>query len=190
MKRPDHYYAKAKKRGFAARSIFKLEELNEKFRLIRPGMRVLDLGSAPGSWLQYVAKEVGEEGEVLGIDLDPLHIPLPPHAHFVRTDIVHWDSSTHASFDVVLSDMAPKTTGNRIGDHLKSIGLCEFALDVVLRVLRPSGDFVCKMYQGEDSKAFLEKLNSHFKDVKSQKPSASRRESREVFFVARGYQPL
>src|SRR4051812_36676099 len=132
----DHYYHKAKEDHFAARSIYKLEEIDQKFRIIKPGMKVLDLGAAPGSWSQYLSQKVGEKGRVLGVDLIRVALTLP-NAVFIHADLrdlnldqIFMENGFEPTFDGVFSDMAPKTTGIRFADQARSMELCELALSV------------------------------------------------------------
>jgi 23S rRNA (uridine2552-2'-O)-methyltransferase len=188
-KRPDSFYRKAKTEGFAARSIFKLQELDEKFKLFRAGQRVLDLGAAPGSWMQYVSQKVGAEGLVVAIDRNALRTEIPDNCRFRQADVLSLQSSDFAEFgkfDLVVSDLAPQTTGNHEGDHARSVELCQKALSLAQSLLVAGGGFICKMYQGEESRPFLEELRKNFMMAKTQKPNPSRSESREIFFVALG----
>lgn len=189
-KTPDTFYRKAKSEGFAARSVFKLSELDQKYKLFRPGQKVLDLGAAPGSWMQYVSGRVGENGFVVGVDRNPVRAELPSNCRFIQADVFSLLSADLAAqygkFDLVISDLAPQTTGNREGDHARSAELCRRALELVKDLLVPGGSFVCKMYQGGESRDFLARLKKRFKNAKTQKPQASRSESRELFFVGLG----
>jgi 23S rRNA (uridine2552-2'-O)-methyltransferase len=188
-KAPDRFYRQAKEAGFAARSVFKLAELDEKFGLFRPGRSVLDLGAAPGSWMQYVSERVGETGRVVGVDRNPIRAALPANSRFIQKDVLSLEAGElDGEFDLVISDLAPQTTGNREGDHARSMELCRKALALARELLVSGGSFVCKMYQGEESKEFLDELRRHFRTAKTQKPKASRAESREVFFVGVGFQ--
>ncbi|MCB0308822.1 MAG: RlmE family RNA methyltransferase [Bdellovibrionales bacterium] len=186
-KKKDYYYRLAKKRGFVARSAFKLEALDQKYRLFNQGYRVLDLGAAPGSWVQYVAPIVKERGLIVAIDLMPIELPFIDYVKCIQEDIevypFHSLVSEHGRFHVVISDVAPQTTGQREADHDASLKLCNRVFDIALESLKSGGSFVCKMYQGEGTKGFLDRLKPHFNLAKVQKPGASRSESREVFLV-------
>ncbi len=190
---PDHFYRKAKEQGFPARSVFKLSELDQKYNLFRKRYKVLDLGASPGSWLVYITKQVEESGFVLGIDLNSVAQTLSSNCRVIQMDIFNVQGSDlkkqFGIFDVVVSDLAPKTTGNREADHARSYELCRHAFALAQEVLKPGGSFVCKMYQGEESKSFLEGLLQYFGMCKTQKPKASRSTSREIFFVGRGFIP-
>ena len=140
-KKPDRFTVAAKKAGFPARSVFKLEEIDRRVRILRPGMRVLDLGAAPGSWLLYAGQRVGPSGKVLGVDLKPLNLALPANVEFHVGDaltLANEALSAFAPYDVVLSDMAPSTTGVRFTDQSRSYELFVRALDVAAALLRPA----------------------------------------------------
>lgn len=188
-RQPDHYSRRAQAEGFRARSVYKLEEIDAKVRLLRPGLRVLDLGCAPGSWARYAGQKVGPRGRVVGIDLKA----VPPlglaNVVLLQGDAFGADPRTLGDglpFDVVLSDMAPATTGNRLTDHVRSVALCERALTVALAGLRPGGAFVCKVFEGEDTKALFESVRLAFDKVQRVKPKSTRDESVEFFIVAQG----
>jgi 23S rRNA (uridine2552-2'-O)-methyltransferase len=188
----DPYVKQAQKDGYRARSAYKLIELNEKDRLIRPGMRILDLGSAPGGWSQVAGKLVGARGRVLATDILPMD--ALPNVDFIQGDFTEdalvqqlLDWLGGAKFDLIISDIAPNTTGIDSADAARSIYLLELALDVARRTLKPHADFVAKMFQGSGSDQFLKELRTHFERVSVRKPAASRKESREVYVVARGF---
>ncbi len=188
----DPYVKQAQKDGYRARSAYKLIELNEKDRLIRPGMRILDLGSAPGGWSQVAGKLVGARGRVLATDILPMD--ALPNVDFIQGDFTEdvivqqlLDWLGGAKFDLIVSDIAPNTTGIDSADAARSIYLLELALDVARRTLKSHADFVAKMFQGSGSDQFLKELRTHFEKVMVRKPAASRKESREVYVVARGF---
>jgi 23S rRNA (uridine2552-2'-O)-methyltransferase len=186
----DHYARKAQKEKFAARSVYKLAEIQKKHRLIQKGDTVLDLGCAPGSWLQYAAQQTGPGGKVVGVDLKPVTIGLPDTVRVITGDIealFHADDQhLKADFKVVLSDMAPATTGNKHADAARSFALCERALDVAASVLQPGGNFVCKIFQGEDFKPFCDKVKARFARMHIFKPQSSRKGSKEIFVIGLG----
>jgi len=184
----DHYSEKAKKENFPARSVYKLQEIQQKSNLIKKGDHVLDLGCAPGSWLLYAASVTGETGRVVGIDLQPVPVKLPSHATAYIGDVLSPDETllTGKHFNVVLSDMAPSTTGNRIVDAARSLTLCETALFIAQQVLIPGGSFVCKIFQGEDFKAFSDSVKADFKTHKIFKPKSSRKASKEIYIIGTG----
>ena len=185
----DYYFQKAKKENFAARSVFKLEEIDKRFRIIKPGDKILDLGAAPGSWAQYSSRKIGKSGRILGIDLQPIKITLP-NAVFIVADMldvnlvqIMADKGIEAPFDVVLSDMAPKTTGIKITDQTRSFELSQLALAIAEKYLRKSGYFVCKLFQGGDFEGYRKKLVSRFERVEILRPQSTRKESKEIFFI-------
>jgi 23S rRNA (uridine2552-2'-O)-methyltransferase len=188
----DPYVKQAQKDGYRSRSSYKLIELNDKDRLIRPGMLILDLGSAPGGWSQVAGKLVGAKGRVLATDI----LPMDP---VKNVDFIQGDFTEEAVFnqilealngtkpDLIISDIAPNITGIDSADQGSSIYLVELALDMVRRVLKPKGNFVCKVFQGTGSDAFLKDVRTSFEKVSVRKPAASRPRSREVYLVARGF---
>lgn len=191
MKRvQDHYFRKAKREGFAARAAYKLEEIDRKRRLLRPGMRVLDLGCAPGSWLQYAAGRVGPRGAVVGIDLQPVTIPLPDQARAVAGDIFTAAPETLAPdgqpFDAILSDMAPNTTGIPSADAARSAELARRALDLAEALLRPGGALLVKVFQGAEFPPLRTAFRERFDKVTVEKPKSSRSESVEVYLLGTG----
>ncbi|WP_270935619.1 RlmE family RNA methyltransferase [Falsiroseomonas oryzae] len=187
----DPYVQAAKAAGFRSRAAFKLTELDAKFRLLKPGGRVVDLGSAPGGWMQVAARTVGERGRVVGLDLLPVD-PVPG-ATILQGDFQDpeaeraVEAALGGQADLVLSDMAPNTTGHAATDHLRIMALAELALDFALRVLAPGGAFVAKVFQGGSEKAFLDTLKQRFAQVRHAKPPASRKDSAELYVVATGF---
>jgi 23S rRNA (uridine2552-2'-O)-methyltransferase len=188
----DHYFKKAKKENFAARSVFKLEEIDKRFRLFKPGQNVLDLGASPGSWSQYASQKVGAKGRVLGIDLSPVTVTLD-NALFIQSDLrdlqlneVIQSHGFESPFDLVLSDMAPKTTGIRITDQARSLELCELALDVADRFLKPGGHFVCKLFHSDDFNKLRDKIKKAYDKFEAVKPESTRKISKEIFLVGLG----
>lgn len=183
----DHYARKAKKENYAARSVYKLAEIQKKHRVIKRGDRVLDLGCAPGSWLQFAAEQAGPRGAVIGVDLKPVAIQLPGNVQVLTGDIhdLHADSAAplKGGFSVVLSDMAPATTGSKHADAVRSFVLCETALEVAAALLRPGGNFVCKIFQGEDFRSFCDKVKIAFERMHIFKPQSSRKGSKEIFII-------
>lgn len=184
----DHYFRRAKKEGFPARSVYKLEEVDRRVRLLKPGQRVLDLGCHPGSWLQYCARVVGKRGLVVGIDTRSISIELPPHVHFFQADVFELLPADlyHISeeFDVVLSDLAPATSGIRSVDSSRSFVLFRRALTLADDLLVPGAHFLGKIFQGSGFDEIVQELKSKFRKVKGIKPRATRKQSKEIFLVA------
>jgi 23S rRNA (uridine2552-2'-O)-methyltransferase len=184
-KGPDANTLRAKKAGYPARSVFKLEEIDRRARLLRPGMHVLDLGASPGSWALYAIERIGKHGRLLAIDLKPLEVTLPPSGTFVLGDARDSEAlSTYAPYDVVLSDMAPSTTGNRLGDQTRSFELFMFAVDVAARLCKPGGSFVGKIFMGEDLPNARAEVRKHFESERLIRPEGTRSVSYEIFVVA------
>ncbi len=186
----DHYSRKAKKERFPARSVYKLKEIQNKHRLIKKGDKVLDLGCAPGSWLLYSAQLTGAGGVVVGIDLKEVPVKIPDHARVIQGDILSVDSEPiielGRGFNVVLSDMAPSTTGNKHVDNARSYNLCQAALSISRDVLLPGGSFVCKIFQGEDFNEFSDSTKKLFKSCRIFKPLSSKKASREIYIIGLG----
>lgn len=185
----DHWFREAKAQGYRSRAAFKLIEIDRRKRILRRGMRVLDVGAAPGSWTQVVAEAVGPKGEVVGFDLKSIDPSgLPPHARVLVADLreVELDSLGGRPFDVVLSDMAPDTTGDPSGDQARSARLCHALLDRIADWLRPGGVLVYKVFEGGDYPELLRRTRTMFEQVKGYKPPASRAESVEMYVIAEG----
>jgi len=189
--RPDFYARKAKEKGYAARSVFKLEELDQKEKLLRPGARVLDLGAAPGSWMQYTSGRVGAKGLVAGVDLKELERPLQANERFLQADVFELSGkdllARFGTFHVVLSDLAPSTMGDKSTDHFRSMALAERALMLCGQVLKPGGDFLVKVFMGADFEAFVRTARRQFRAVKLKKPKSSRATSREIYVLGREF---
>lgn len=188
----DHYVQKAQKMGLRSRAVFKLEEIQTKDKLMKPGMTVVDLGAAPGGWSQYAAKVVGDAGQVIACDILPMD--ALPGVAFLQGDFREekvlealLDRVGDEKVDVVLSDMAPNFSGNAAIDQPSSMYLVELALDMCREVLAPNGSFAVKVFMGEGYEAYLKEIRSMFKVVKTRKPDSSRDRSREVYIVATGY---
>jgi 23S rRNA (uridine2552-2'-O)-methyltransferase len=188
----DPYVKQARQEGYRSRASYKLIQLNEKDRLIRPGMLVVDLGSAPGGWSQVAGKLVGAKGKVVASDVLPME-PLK------NVDFIQGDFTDEAVLnqilarlegrkpDLILCDIAPNISGIDVADQASSIYLVELALDMARQVLKPKGDFVAKVFQGAGSEAYLKELRSSFEKLMIRKPAASRPRSREVYVVAKGF---
>ena len=191
----NHYFQRAKQRGFRARSAFKLEELVQRFDLLRPGARVLDLGAAPGGFLQVIARAVGPSGLAVGVDL----VPLRPFTEaWVRTavvDVLADDAERQVAavapgpYDAVLSDMAPKTTGVRATDEARSIRLADRALELARALGKPGSSVVTKLFMGGEFESFRARLREAYREVKVVRPEATRSASVEIYLVGLGLRP-
>ena len=183
--KPDHYARKAKEQGYGARSVFKLEEVDDKERLLRPGLTVLDLGASPGSWAQYASERVGGKGLVVGVDLKPLSRPTRPNEVFILGDAFELDPANLPvpRFDLVLSDMMPNTIGHKAADHYRSMAIAERALWLCDRLLKPGGAFLVKVFQGADFESYRKMMQARFRTVKIKKPKSSRPNSREMYLL-------
>lgn len=185
----DPFTRRAQRENFPARSVYKLQEIQRRFSVLRKGDRVLDLGCAPGSWLLYAAEVTGAAGRVEGLDLSPVTIALPAHVTVHIGDVFEVAQRPAEffgnPFDVVLSDMAPATTGSRGVDAARSFNLCEAALSVARQVLTPGGTFVCKIFQGEDFKRFIDAVRADFAEQRIFKPQSSRKASSEIYLVGK-----
>lgn len=186
----DHYSWRARKEHFPARSIYKLKEIQLKYNLIKKGDKILDLGCSPGSWLLYASDLTGEKGQVVGIDLKPLSIKIPANVKFYIGDILtitdELVESLGKDFNVLMSDMAPATSGNKHVDNVRSLNLCQAALTVAQKTLVTGGSFVCKIFQGEDLKEFSDSVRAGFNKYKIFKPQSSRKASREIYLIGLG----
>ena len=192
-KRKDHYYKKAKQEGYRSRAAYKLLEIQKKHRLFRRGDRVLDLGCAPGGWLQVIAAEVGPRGKVLGVDRLPVK-PLPfKWVTVERGDIrdaafcEHFRSVIPGKVRVVTSDMAPDTTGVAFQDHVRSCELVLTAFGFAREALSPEGSFLAKLFQGEDAAGVMSELRTAFRKARWVVPVSSRKKSAEIYLLATGY---
>ncbi len=207
----DRYFKKAKEEGYKARSAFKLQEIQEKLRVMRPGDMVLDLGAAPGSFLQYTSKVIGPKSQALGLDLQEIELSLPN----VETAVCDISDDTKVEesvkaffkkiaesengngngaltrvghrFDVILSDLAPSTSGVKDIDQWKSVELCMQVMEIAKKWLKPHGNLVMKIFQGADFDEFYREVKKHFKTLKIAKPDAVRDRSREVYLVCLEY---
>jgi 23S rRNA (uridine2552-2'-O)-methyltransferase len=193
----DEYVKKSQQDGYRSRAVYKLEEIQQKEKLIKPNMNVIDLGAAPGGWSQYAVKLVGKNGRVIAsdiLDIDPL-----PFVEFIKGDfteqsvldeilgVLEKDDAKNNKLDVVISDMAPNISGVESIDLPRSIYLCELALELAREVLKPGGSLVVKLFQGQGSDEYLRDVRSSFRQVKIRKPKASRARSKEVYVVARNF---
>lgn len=185
--RGDHYTRKAQAKGFAARSVFKLEEIQKRHKLMRSGDRVVDLGCFPGSWTRYARQQI-RQGTLVGVDLKA---PESVDATFLAASVFDVTAEQLLEVlggpaDVLLSDMAPATTGDKFSDHVRQIELAEQALMLAQAVVKPGGHFVVKVFDGEDAPAYTKRVRAAFKQVKRVKPAATRSRSVEFFLVGLG----
>lgn len=188
----DPYVLKARRDGWRSRAVYKLEQIDRKEHLLRPGMTVVDLGAAPGSWSQYVGRRLHDRVRIVAVDLLP--VDSLPGVEFIQGDFT--DDAVlgqveaavgEGGADLVISDMAPNISGLKAVDQPRAMYLAELALDLCRKLLARRGDFVCKLFQGEGSDEFIREARASFARVKVMKPAASRAGSREVYLVARNY---
>jgi 23S rRNA (uridine2552-2'-O)-methyltransferase len=184
---PDFYRTRARAEGYVARAVYKLKEVDEKYHLLQTGQRVLDLGCSPGSWLQYIASRVGPGGLVVGVDATPPAIEVAPPLYFIQGEITSLDLERVIAlcpvFDVVLSDLAPKTTGMRQVDQQRSLELAGLAWEWTRKLLRPGGHFLVKVFKGPDTLALAAELKRNFRLTRTVKPAGSRPASREIYLL-------
>lgn len=207
--RKDHYYKKAKAEGRASRASYKLEQIQEKFKIIKKNDIILDLGCAPGGWLEVLGEMVGPKGLVVGIDILPIRIILKPNVKFIKGDIANIEellsvipakagisvagdsrlrgNDQQVKFDVIVSDMAPNTSGVAFRDCFLSYELCTMALDTAKKLLKEGGNFAAKIFQGKEVEDFKRDLREHFQKVSQYLPPATREGSKEIYIVALGY---
>jgi len=186
----DEYYTrKARKDGVPARSYYKLEELDRRLQLLKPGHRVLDLGCWPGSWTLYAAQRVGPSGRVMGIDLQEVTIDLPKHAKTVIQDAYAFRGGKVPQLDVVISDMAPKTIGQPQTDHMRSAELVRLAISIADIKLKVGGSMIAKLFDGAETKELLKELKVRYETSRIMRPSATRSQSYEIYLVGIGKRP-
>ena len=188
----DPYVKKAKQDGWRSRAIYKLEEINNKGRIIFPGMTCIDLGSAPGSWSQYVSIKLKERVEIIALDILPMD--YLPAVNFIQGDFLEEETIKkiktllkNKKVDLVMSDMAPNISGIKVSDQAKSMYLVELAFDTTQQFLKKKGDFVCKLFQGQGADEYIRLVRRYFEKVSVFKPKSSRSDSREVYLIAKRY---
>jgi 23S rRNA (uridine2552-2'-O)-methyltransferase len=186
--KPDFWSLKAQKEGYPARSVYKLQEIDEKFSILRSGANILDLGAAPGSWSLWMLKRLSKAGKILAIDLSPLSINIQnANFSFFQGDIFDEEVKktilSHGPYDLVVSDAAPSTTGNRMIDVTRSHALVEAVIEYAEETLKPGGNLVAKIFQGGDEREILQDLRERFTGARSFKPKTCRTESFETYLV-------
>ncbi|MGH7797002.1 MAG: RlmE family RNA methyltransferase [Candidatus Binatia bacterium] len=191
----DSYYKKAKQEGYRSRAAYKLLELQQRYRLLRPGEAVVDLGAAPGGWLQVAANVVGQKGRVIGVDLQDIQPFQQRHVTLLRGDVTTDETQTRIKdllgrpADCVISDMAPKLSGIRDADVARSLELNQIALTVAVQLLRPGGSLLIKSFISNELHPFTAELKGRFSAVQRTKPEATRQGSSEFYFLAKGFVP-
>lgn len=184
---PDPFRTRARADGYVARAVYKLKAIDDKYRLFQAGQRVLDLGCSPGSWLQYIASRVGPTGVVVGVDVTPPEIKVAPPLYFIPGEVESLDFESMAAispdYEVVVSDLAPKTTGMRDVDQQRSLDLALTAWEVAHKLLRPGGHFLVKVFAGPDAPKLAALLKANFDLCRHIKPAGSRPASREFYLL-------
>lgn len=189
----DHYFNKAKDENYLARSVYKLEEIDQRYKVLKPGMLVVDLGYYPGSWIQYTSKVIGDKGMVVGIDIQEVNKKLTGIKNvrvfqkdiFDVTDLKQLD--VESSFDVVLSDMAPSTTGIKAVDQTRSLNLVESVFGLLPKFLKPGGNFVIKVFDSQDAQDYLKAQKNLFSEFSYLKPKSTRSVSKEFFVIGKNF---
>jgi 23S rRNA (uridine2552-2'-O)-methyltransferase len=189
----DPYVQQARQQGWRSRAVFKLEHILDKERILRPGMTCIDLGAAPGGWSQYISRRLDGRARIVAVDLLPMN--ALPGVEFIQGDFTEdavleliRKALAGARADLVISDMAPNITGNKVVDQPRSMYLAELALELARETLAAGGSFICKLFQGEGTDAFVRATRTSFERVRALKPPASRPGSSEIYLVARNYQ--
>lgn len=191
--RKDHYYKKAKKEGKASRAVYKLLQLNERFHLIKKGDKVVDLGSAPGGWLEEISQIVGPKGRVIGIDILPLKISVPKNALFIlgsiedESNLAEIGRQLQGQTSAVVSDMAPNLSGIAFRDAYLSFELASIALEICKRFLKPGGSFVVKIFPGDELEGYRSELKKYFEKLSTVIPPATRKTSSELYLIAQKF---
>ena len=192
----DSYYKKAKQEGYRSRAAYKLLELQQRYRLLKPGDAVVDLGAAPGGWLQVAAKTVGQNGKIIGVDLQTIEPFRERNIILLQGDMARNEiqeqikAVLNGPADCVLSDLAPKLSGIRDADMARCLELNQAALDVAIQLLRPSGSLLIKSFIGNDLHGFTAELKKYFSAVQRTKPDATRQGSSEFYFYVKGFLPV
>jgi len=187
----EFYTLKARKEGYPARSVYKLKEIDEKFKILKKGDFVLDLGSAPGSWLLYASQKIGDKGKVFGVDIQEINLPQKNNIFFIKKSVLNLTGEDFqkmpSQFQAVVADLAPNTSGIKSVDAARSFELSEAAFIIAKKVLVLGGNFVCKIFEGELTNQLIKEVKQYFKTVKRFKPSAVRKRSKEFYVVGLGF---
>jgi 23S rRNA (uridine2552-2'-O)-methyltransferase len=184
----EFYTMLARKEGYPARSVYKLKEIDEKYKIIKKSNRVLDLGCAPGSWLLYISQKVGNKGKVIGVDIEEIKIPQEANIIFIKRSILDLkESDFKDKFEVVVSDLSSKTSGVKFLDAGKSLELAEKSFETAKLFLLPGGNFVCKIFENESSDEFFKKVKNCFDFAKRFRPKAVMRRSKEFYIIGKGF---
>jgi len=191
----DHFFHKAKKENFLARSVYKLEEIDERFKIIKKDDQIIDLGYHPGSWIQYTAEKIGKNGLVVGSDIKEINNKLLnlPNVRLFQKDVFTIENMLELGvsdqFDVVLSDMAPNTTGIQSVDQIRSLNLVEMVFSLLPRFLKPGGHLVIKVFESNDAQVFLKTQKKHFEELHNLRPKSVRSVSKEYFVIGKNFRP-
>ncbi|MFQ6050055.1 MAG: SAM-dependent methyltransferase [Candidatus Paceibacterales bacterium] len=190
-KKDEFFTRKAKIEGYPSRSIYKLQEIDEKYHLIKKGDRVLDLGCAPGSWLLYISKKIGDKGRAVGIDIGDIKIPKKENIVFIKKDVMDLEDSDlkkiNGQYQAVVSDLSPATSGIKEVDVGKSLELGEKSFEIAQKTLGPGGNFLCKIFEGESTDEFFKKVKKRFRFTKRFRPKAVRKRSKEIYIIAKDF---
>jgi 23S rRNA (uridine2552-2'-O)-methyltransferase len=187
-KKTEYYTELAKKQNYPARSVYKLKEIDEKYKIFKKGDQVLDLGSAPGSWLLYVSEKIGDQGAVIGADIEEVKIPQKNNITFIKKSIFDFEESDfEKKFDAIIADLAPKTSGIIFLDAGKSLELSEKAFEIAGLFLKPGGNFVCKIFDSKEATDFFKQMGKSFDFSKRFKPKAVLRASKEFYIIGKGF---
>lgn len=188
FERKDHFYERAKREGHASRAVYKLSEIQKKYKILKTGNRVLELGAAPGGWLPLIAKEIGLKGNIVAIDLLPLKIPPPKNAQFFQIDLADLDETiAQEKFNVILSDISPNLSGITFQDSYRSHEIAQTIFGLCAKRLASNGNLVIKIFPGDETKTFKKELEKQFQTLKTFIPEATRKTSSEVYLIALGF---
>ncbi|MFQ6124346.1 MAG: RlmE family RNA methyltransferase [Candidatus Heimdallarchaeota archaeon] len=186
--RHDFFYKKAKRERYKSRAVYKLEEIHRRFQIFKRGMKIVDLCAAPGGWSQFAYQKVGAEGRVIAVDLQPINLPevISVVGDITKEEtILKIEELVQGELDVLLADCSPNVSGHWGTDHVRQIFLAEKGLEIATRLLSKNGVFICKMFQGDLSKEFIHTVQEKFKKIRTIKPKASRKQSAEMYLIAR-----